>query len=395
MSLLYTAQGLTRAGHRAVVALTRPSDDLRSLYREGGIEVLDWPGITTFEHTTAFWTSLARPDQWPPLVRAVTGWEISKRRTRELVDRVAPDIVHLNSVVLAPAAAALRGIIPVVWHVREHPVRGHFGLRTSWLGRALNAWPSEVIFLSEAEKRAWVDGKRGVVVPNFVDLAAFGAGTSRAEARQKFALSTDDEVVLYVGGPSEMKGVFVMIDAIAILAARRRKLVCLMPGTQYVPSGRMSSRIARRVLPLVGAGTNAQLFERALHAGHASEACRVMSFSRDMAALLAASDVLAFPAVEPHFARPIVEAGAMGLPTVASRSEITEEQVLDGRTGLLTPPGDARAMAEALETLLANPQRARAMGVLARELTHERNGITLGIGKIVAIYDRLHLRRSA
>ena len=168
MSLLYTAQGLARAGHRPVIALIRPSEDLSRLYGEAGLEVHDWPGITTFEHTTAFWTSLARPDHWSLLVRMVTGWEKSQRRTRELVERIQPDIVHLNSVVLAPAAAALRGVLPVVWHVREHPVHGHLGVRRGWLRRALLAWPSEVIFLSEAEKQAWVGGQRGVVVPNFV-----------------------------------------------------------------------------------------------------------------------------------------------------------------------------------------------------------------------------------
>jgi glycosyltransferase involved in cell wall biosynthesis len=389
MSLLYTVRGIVQAGHRAVIALVRPSEDLRRLYTDAGLEVLDWPGIRTFEHTTAFWTSFGRPDQWSTLLRTLAGWSMSQERTRQLVNHVAPTIVHLNSVVLAPAAAALRGIVPVVWHVREHPVDGHFGLRKSWQRDALLKWPSEVIFLSNAEKQAWVGGRRGVVVPNFVDLS-FGTAMSRAQAREKLSVADDDEVVLYVGGPSAMKGVFVLIEAISMLARRRPRLRCLMPGTQYVPSGRAISRLARVVLPLLGTGTNAQRLEHALREAHVTDVCRSLPFNRDMPTFLAATDVLVFPAIEPHFARPIVEAGAMGLPTVASRSAITEEQVLDGETGLLTEPGDPGALAQAIETLLADPPRARTMGAAARVRARRRHGEAGGVAEIISIYDGIH-----
>lgn len=390
MSLLFTAQGVARAGHRPVIALARPAEEVRRLYSEAGLEVIAWPGITPFEHTTAFWSSVARPHQWAPLARAIVGWETSLTRTRDLVAHVAPDIVHLNSVVLAPAALALRGLVPVVWHVREHPVGGHLGIRKSRLRKALLEWPAEVIFLSEAEKRAWVDGKRGVVIPNFVDLSTFGDGITRSQARQSLGIADDDEVVLYVGGRAKMKGAFVMIEALAQLATRRPKLRCLMPGASYTSSGRAVSRIARFVLPLIGSGTEAQQFERALQRAGVASICHRSPFTREMPAFLAACDVLAFPAIEPHFARPIVEAGAMERPSVASRSAITAEQVRDGETGLLTTPGDPRALADAIEALLADPRRAHAMGVLARETAHEKYSAARGTANIVAIYDRLH-----
>ncbi|HET6344157.1 MAG TPA: hypothetical protein VFH51_04450, partial [Myxococcota bacterium] len=56
MSLLYTLQGLDRRRYAPVVALIRPSPAVTALYRDAGIQVLPWPGIHTYEHTTAAWT---------------------------------------------------------------------------------------------------------------------------------------------------------------------------------------------------------------------------------------------------------------------------------------------------------------------------------------------------
>jgi alpha-maltose-1-phosphate synthase len=57
---------------------------------------------------------------------------------------------------------------------------------------------------------------------------------------------------------------------------------------------------------------------------------------------------------------------ACGLPCVGTRLEALPEIVADGETGLLVPPGDAVALAAALERVLADPRRARAMGARGR-----------------------------
>src|SRR5439155_1715916 len=56
------------------------------------------------------------------------------------------------------------------------------------------------------------------------------------------------------------------------------------------------------------------------------------------------------------------EAAAAGVPVVASATGGLSEVVLDGETGVLVPPGDVRALAEAVGGLLASPERLRAMG---------------------------------
>jgi glycosyltransferase involved in cell wall biosynthesis len=65
--------------------------------------------------------------------------------------------------------------------------------------------------------------------------------------------------------------------------------------------------------------------------------------------------------------RALLEGMAAGRPGVAYRFGAPAEAIVDGTTGLLVPPGDVPALADALVELLSAPARARAMGAAARE----------------------------
>jgi glycosyltransferase involved in cell wall biosynthesis len=64
----------------------------------------------------------------------------------------------------------------------------------------------------------------------------------------------------------------------------------------------------------------------------------------------------------------ILEAMAAGLPVAATRVEGTAELVIDGRTGFLVTPQSPKALATALDSLLADPPRATAMGHAGQDL---------------------------
>ncbi len=81
--------------------------------------------------------------------------------------------------------------------------------------------------------------------------------------------------------------------------------------------------------------------------------------------LLAAADLLVWPAINEAYGMAILEAQAAGLPAVAGRSGGVPELIVHERTGLLTPPGDAAAFAAAVDTLLAAPERRLDYGAAA------------------------------
>ncbi|MFL5595796.1 MAG: glycosyltransferase, partial [Gemmatimonadaceae bacterium] len=61
-----------------------------------------------------------------------------------------------------------------------------------------------------------------------------------------------------------------------------------------------------------------------------------------------------------------LEAGASGIPSVAGDSGGVRSAVSDGETGIVVPPADTDAVADAIRSLLLNPERRKEMGRAAR-----------------------------
>jgi glycosyltransferase involved in cell wall biosynthesis len=390
MSLLYTMTALDPERWEPVVALIRPGIEVADLYRSAGIETLEWSGITTVEHTTARYFKLSSPADWLHACSTVASVRRAVRSTHDLLDRVQPDLVHLNSVVLLPSAMALRERgVPWVWHVRESPVHGIAGLRRRGIGHALENWPREVFFISEADRSGWVGSRRGVVVHNFVDLTRFHPSVDGSAARSRLGLDAAAPVVLFLGSMSRLKGVLPLLDALAELRSRLPGVRCVMAGAVYRQSTAKRARLARRILPLLGTGTWSQQVEQRIRRLQLADVCVRVPFARDVAPLIAAADVVVFPALLPHFPRPAMEAGAMGRPVVASRLPGVSEVVLDGTTGLLTPAGDVNALVDALQRILTDKPFAAWLGAAARRHAEERFELRRQMQRITDVYEKV------
>jgi glycosyltransferase involved in cell wall biosynthesis len=105
--------------------------------------------------------------------------------------------------------------------------------------------------------------------------------------------------------------------------------------------------------------------------------------------LYASADVVAFPATRPHQARPILEAGAMAKPVVASDFSNLREFVGDQQNGLLVPPGDANAIANALRAILTDQNLARRLGEENYRRTIAVHNEQINAPRFNAIYQQL------
>ncbi len=83
-----------------------------------------------------------------------------------------------------------------------------------------------------------------------------------------------------------------------------------------------------------------------------------------------------------------MEAMAMGRPVIASRIGGLSDIVIDGETGLLVPPGDSRALREAIQCLLDDPARREYMGVMAKRRVVEFQAKTV-VPRIEQIYQEV------
>jgi len=94
---------------------------------------------------------------------------------------------------------------------------------------------------------------------------------------------------------------------------------------------------------------------------------RFLGRREDVPQLLAACDVFALPSLYEGSSLAVLEAMAAGIPIVSSAIGGTDELIDDGRSGLLVPPGDAKALAAALRQLLGDAELRRDLADRARE----------------------------
>jgi glycosyltransferase involved in cell wall biosynthesis len=114
-----------------------------------------------------------------------------------------------------------------------------------------------------------------------------------------------------------------------------------------------------------------------------------------VAARLAAADLCVWPSINEAFGMALIEAQASGLPVVAGRSGGVGDVVADGVTGLLAPPGDAAAFAEAMRGLIADPGRRAAMGTAARDKARREHDIGAAAARLGAVIAALGRARAA
>ena len=92
----------------------------------------------------------------------------------------------------------------------------------------------------------------------------------------------------------------------------------------------------------------------------------------ELPACYAASDCFVFPSYREGFPNTVLEAGAMGLPSIVTDINGSREIIIQGKNGLIIPPKDEDALYEALWRMLHEPEKCRAMAAEARPLIASR-----------------------
>ncbi len=309
----------------------------------------------------------------------------SVRRALAELRRQRPDLLHLNtSVLLAWAAAARREGVPVVWMVRE--TLGPNLVIRRWHAGYILRHARRVVAVSDTVRACFPTDARVERVYNAVDLDEFRLEllAERAAIRAELGLSTDDRAVVLIGSVQQVKGHWLALDALGLLAPRepRARLVLVCGGVPESYASTARGRVKRLLgMPL----DSLEAFRRDASGRGLADRLVVTGYRRDVARVLAASDVVLFPSLAPEGApRAILEAMAMARAVVAT--DVGPSRELLGDTSGLLVDCSPDAVADALATVLASPSRSRALGESGRARLEERFTLDRQVAAMGRIY---------
>jgi len=280
---------------------------------------------------------------------------------------------------------------PLIWHARRNNE-----MIAGVVLRALG-WPFKLVFTSAAQRHhTWITRwlirrmdaviatsalsasflkREADVVMHGVDTAAYAPPPDRAKAFAESGLPGRYAIGCF-GRVRAQKGSDVFVEAMCALLPRYPDFTAVMVGAIVPEQQAFANGLKRRI-------EAAGLQSRIVITGELA----IEEVQRWYKRLT----IYAFTSRNEGFGLTLVEAMAAGSALVAARAGAAEFVVEDGVTGVLTPPGDANALAAAIEPLMQDPALAAAMGERARTRVLERFSLDAEAEAIAAVYRRLGL----
>ncbi len=377
LSLLYLIENLDKTKYEPIVLFLHDSQVL-DLYKSKGIKVFGPVDLKDFAHTKIFWYRWYHAHIF--LKSCLDSFRVIRSVANFWLDKIKPDIVHLNtSSLIAWAKIAHKKNIPVVFHVREPLANGYLGLRKRIIKKCVEKYSTKIVPICKNDSRPWIDSPKVNVIYNVVDSKIFDKNISEQDFLLKYNLSQDKPKILFLGGLSQEKGTLEILKIF-------QDLLKIVPNAQLLIAGYFDLKLnnvfsLKRYFPVDRYKINV---------------ARVLKNVRSSVVLLgpitnvpeamAASQVLVFPATVGHFARPVIEAGFMAKPVIASCLAPLDELVFNNKTGFLIDMNNRKLWVKKLSELLLDKKLNMQMGENAHRYCLQKFNLDLHLKKIESMY---------
>ena len=310
---------------------------------------------------------------------------------RRVIRRIRPEVVHTHSskAGILGRLAAWHERVPTVLHTIHglpfHPGQPRPLHRAFVHAERLAAKHCHALI---GITRAMVDAfdaegiGRGLpfeVIPSGVDASQFRPVADREAVRKRvrrdFGIAPEAEIIGIVARLDPLKGQDDLLEIMPVLIRRNPRVHLLM----------------------VGDGWHRTALERRIHALGMAGRVTITGLVplSQVPELLGAMDVMALPSYQEGQGRTLVEAQLCGVPVVGYAVGGIGEVCIDRTTGLLAPPGNHRALADAIGQLLTNRELATHLAAAGRAHAIEHFTIEVMLSKLERLYERLVATQSS
>jgi glycosyltransferase involved in cell wall biosynthesis len=342
--VLLTVEGLRALGHRAAL-VAHAQGELRTRAQEG-LELIPIAPKAEMDLRAA--------------------WQLAR-----VLRRLRPDLIHAHdshAVAMASLALSMGSSGPkpplvaarrVDFHLRDNAL-------SRWKYRQVDRFVCASDLIAQMLVHDGVPAEAVVTVHEGIDLAKVDAAPA-ANVHQEFWLPHHAPVVGNVAALVPHKGQRHLIEAAALVLRQ-------VPDARFV---------------LAGEGDLRESLTHQIRERHLEKHVILAGFRPDVLSFHKAFDLFVMSSITEGLGTSILDAMACGKAVVATRTGGIPEVVVDGATGLLVPPRDDRALAEAIVRLLCDPDQRARMGAAGLARVRERFSAERMVKDTIAVYEEV------
>lgn len=342
--LLHLSKGLSKRGHRQWV-VGQPGSPLLERAGEEGLETVALPMQSEF----------SLPAIW---------------RLARLFRELQVQVVHMHTSHACTIGGMAAKIVAVPVKIISRRV--DFSIRSNPFRRLKYEWGMDrIIAISEGVRdvlvRDGINPEQIVVIRSGIDLSRLDPTIPPELFRKEISVDSATPVIGNIAHFADEKGHRYLVEA----------------------ASRVISRIPQARFVLVGDGELKKSMEEQVARQGLSAAVLFTGFRTDIPKILTAIDLFVLSSHLEGLCTSIMDAMAMGIAVVATRTGGVPEVVEEGVTGLLVPPRDPVALADAILRLLGDPERRRQMGQAGRRRVMERFSAERMVDETEKLYWRI------
>lgn len=361
-SLALLISNLNKDKYKPIVLMIKDGP-ARNLFIKAGAEVIVDSRLGAFHGTTVSGMSLRL--FLNNIVYLPTTWYFGKK----IIKKVKPDLVHLNTTCLfqyAKISKKLNNNVPVVTHVREPLLNSIFGK----ILKIMNyRYVDSYIAIEEYDlSKMKTKNKLTKVIYNAVDFNKYNSKIKSDVLMQDIKASNNDVIFLYLARVVKSNGLLKMIKDINALNLNEKFKFAIV-GLNYEKENYYEKQIINEAKK----NSNIHLFK----------------FRSDIPKVIASSDVVIVPFIEPHFSRAVIEAAAIGIPSVVSNVKGLDELVVDDETGYIYDLDNKNKLLEILNKIGDNHELRSRLGERAESRARKEFDAEINARRTEEVYEKL------
>lgn len=286
--------------------------------------------------------------------------------TKKVYNEIKPDIVHLNSTCLFMCAKAIKKCnkkAPIICHVREPLLNGFWG---DILRKNNDKYVDRYIAIEKYDAESLKTNKKVDIVYNFVDIKRYNPTIKSSVLREELNIDKNDTICLYLARISKENGAMELIKKSKKILKTRKDIHLCLVGLKN------KNKYTHNVIKLAKKYKNVH----------------ILPFRNDVVDVIASSDINVVPFSRPHFARSIIETGAMRKVSIGTNIGGINELIQNNVTGYLFN-SDFSDFESKLLKLVDDKKKREVMSKNAERHTIENFESVKNANKVFSIYDEI------